>query len=163
MKCLECGTVMATRRGRHQYRQSGLSGVTLDGVEIRECPHCGAREVAIPRIEQLHHLIASHVIHQTASLSPAEVRFLRKYLGWSATDFAARMRTTRETVSRWENGKTAMRPQADQLLRWMVATLRPVEDYGIEGLLNLSTERSRRTPHRFGVRLVRSTWAVVPA
>ena len=56
-----------------------------------------------------------------------EIRFLRKYLGWSTADFASRMGTARETVSRWESGAVPMGSQADRLLRLLVATAAPVK------------------------------------
>jgi transcriptional regulator with XRE-family HTH domain len=69
------------------------------------------------------------VIAKDARLSGAEVRFLRKVLGWSASDFAAHMGATPETVSRWETDTTPIGPQADRLLRLMVMTSDPVADY----------------------------------
>jgi DNA-binding transcriptional regulator YiaG len=44
-----------------------------------------------------------------------EVRFLRKSLGWSGSDFAKHMGVAEETVSRWENDAAPIGPQADRL------------------------------------------------
>ena len=77
-------------------------------------PKCGEHEVAIPRIEDLHRTIAQAVIAKRERLTPAEIRFLRKFLGWSGADFAAHVGTTPETVSRsktaahqWVSPRTA--------------------------------------------------------
>jgi transcriptional regulator with XRE-family HTH domain len=68
------------------------------------------------------------------------VRYLRKYLGWSGADFAAHMGATRETVSRWETGDAPIGPTADRLLRLMVVTKTPVDDYSLELLSTIKKE-----------------------
>ena len=115
----------------------GLPHISLAGVEVRRCPECGEHEVVIPRIEQLHQAIANAVIAKKARLSAAEVRFLRKHLGWSGADFARHMGVTPETVSRWENGREPIGPVADRLLRLMVVTKAPKREYSIEALAAL--------------------------
>jgi putative zinc finger/helix-turn-helix YgiT family protein len=106
-------------------------------VEVRRCPKCGAEEVAIPRIEALHRLIAQTVIRHPHRLTPAEIKYLRKWLGWSGVDFARHMGTTPETVSRWEQGRVPMSPQADRLLRLMVTTRAPATDYALDALADI--------------------------
>jgi putative zinc finger/helix-turn-helix YgiT family protein len=86
---------------------------------------CGETYTSIPAIEGLHRQIAAAVIRKKGRLAPAEIRFLRKWLGWSGVDFAKRTGTKPETVSRWENGRTLMGPQADRLLRVLVAKETP--------------------------------------
>ena len=82
MRCVKCHTKMQARRAAdHVYAESGLPNVVLKGVEIARCPACGEEAVGIPRIEQLHRLLAHLVIRQRARLAPGEVRFLRKDLG----------------------------------------------------------------------------------
>src|SRR2546425_3135547 len=101
MKCTECGTQMKARRENYRYDECGLRHVTLMGIEVRRCPRCGNYEVSIPHVEKLHRLIARVVIEKTTRFTGEEVRFLRKSLGWSGSDFAKRMGVTDETVSRW--------------------------------------------------------------
>src|SRR5262249_50177460 len=141
MTCLECGTVVKTTRENVKYDASGLPGVTLLNIEVRRCPGCGETEYVIPKIEALHRAIAAVVIAKGAPLAPAEIRFLRKYLGWSGADFAEHMGATPETVSRWENGKLAMSPQADRLLRTMVVVKSPVENYSLDVLKEIRPTR----------------------
>jgi hypothetical protein len=45
------------------------------------------------------------VIHKPARLSGSEVRYLRKYLGWSGADFAGHVGVDPSTVSNWETDK----------------------------------------------------------
>ena len=128
MSCTVCGTAMKTKRENYRYDAVGLPGITLKDVAVSRCPKCGEYEVAIPRIEDLHRTIAHAVIEKRERLTPAEIRFLRKYLGWSGADFAAHVGATPETVSRWETGGTPMGVTADRLLRLMVASRQPVAD-----------------------------------
>lgn len=157
MTCLECGGKMTSSRETVKYDASGLSGITLRNVEVRRCARCGRYEVVIPKIEQLHQLIAAIVIRKTDALAAEEIRFLRKYLGWSGVDFAAHMGATAETVSRWENGKLAMSAQADRLLRAMVALGEPQSDYTLDALKEIVPKRTTK-PLRVGLRSAPSGW-----
>ena len=122
MNCSECDGKMTVAREKVKYDVSGLSGVTFRNVEVRRCSNCGEYEVVIPKIEELHRLIALTIIRKPSALAPEEIRFLRKYLGWSGVDFANHMGAKPETMSRWENGKLGMSGQADRLLRANTAT-----------------------------------------
>jgi putative zinc finger/helix-turn-helix YgiT family protein len=157
MKCLSCGATMKITRENVRYDASGLPNVTLRNVEVNRCPQCGDEEIAIPKIEDLHRAIAEALITKPARLDAAEIRYLRKYLGWSGADFAAHMGTTRETVSRWEHGTAQMGPQADRLLRLMVATKAPVSDYSLDVLKAISAEKSSHT-FRLGLTVARDGW-----
>jgi putative zinc finger/helix-turn-helix YgiT family protein len=150
MKCMVCGAQMKTRRENFRYDACGLPGVTLMGVEVSRCAKCGEYEVAIPQIEDLHKAIAQALIRKPSPLDAAEIRYLRKYLGWSGADFAAHMGATRETVSRWETGKAPMGAMADRLLRLMVATQDPVKDYSLDLLKTIAEEKPPKAA-RFGV------------
>ena len=161
MTCLECGGKMTSARESVKYDASGLSRVTLRNVEVRRCPKCGAHEVVIPKIEQLHQLLASAVIQKPAALVAEEIRFLRKYLGWSGADFAKYMGAKPETISRWENGKLTMSPQADRLLRVMVAVREPESDYTLDALKAILPKSAR--PLRVGLRSAPSGWRRDPA
>jgi len=134
MKCVHCSGVIKSTRGAHRYTESGLSNVTLLNVELRHCSECGEREVVIPRIEELHRIIARTVATGQSRLNPEQIRFLRKWLGWSSVDFALMMGVRPETVSRWEHKGTGyqMPATAERLLRLMVANQDPVTKYPID-------------------------------
>ena len=142
MKCLQCGGKLTTKRQAVKYDASGLRGITLLGIEVRQCPDCGEREVVIPYIEALHRAIAKLVVKKRARLNPAEIVFLRKYLGWDGASFAAYMGATPETVSRWERGHTPMGLQADRLLRLMVLSTTPQDSYSLEDMKGVAVEVS---------------------
>src|SRR5437879_11660470 len=105
LECSECGGSMKRARENYRYAESGLPNVILLGVEVSRCPTCGRVEVSIPRMAALHEGLARAISRKETRLAPEEVRFLRKHLGWSGTDFAGVMGVAPETVSRWETGK----------------------------------------------------------
>lgn len=134
MKCHECGEELTVTKGSHRYTACGLPNLVLVGVELRTCPACGTSEVAIPRLARLHRSLALTVAKSRTRLTGAEVRFLRKHIGWSGVDFARHFGVTPETVSRWENDKEPMGAAADRLLRILAVRDQPVEAYPTEEL-----------------------------
>jgi putative zinc finger/helix-turn-helix YgiT family protein len=148
MKCLTCGEPMKSRRENYHYKESGLANVILVNVEVRTCAACGTREVVIPRIDELHRAIARALITRKSKLGAEEIRYLRKYLGWSGADFAAYMAVQPETVSRWESGSQEMGPVADRLLRLLVAQREPVTHYPID-LFKQRLHRAAKATLRF--------------
>lgn len=127
MKC-DCGKEMKSERRDHRYVESGLPDVVLVGLEFRVCP-CGEEEMVLPRITQLHRLIAKRVAEKDSRLTGVEIRFLRKHLGWSGGDFAKAMDVTPTSVSRWENDHEPMSTMAERLLRLYALRTSPVEEY----------------------------------
>lgn len=49
---------MKVRKESYRYDESGFKHVTLVGVDVTRCPRCDNYEISIPRIEELHRLIA---------------------------------------------------------------------------------------------------------
>ncbi|HEY3354972.1 MAG TPA: type II TA system antitoxin MqsA family protein [Polyangia bacterium] len=156
MKCSVCAATMVSRRENYRYDECDLPNVTLLNIEVRRCPACGERAAVIPRVEELHRGLALAVIRKPNRLAPREIRFLRKYLGWSGVDFARHMGVNPQHVSRWESTREPkpMGPTADRALRLMVAIQPPVRDYSLDHLAELSrgTEplalvTMRVTPH----------------
>lgn len=126
--CIQCGTPMEETRGSVPY--DALPGTVLVGVELAECPNCGETEVGIPRIAELDRTLAKMVVEQKSRLTPDEIKFLRKFLGLSGKDLAARMGVSPETVSRWENDRQPMSEPNERLLRAIAAHETPIDDYG---------------------------------
>lgn len=136
MNCDDCGGPARTERNAvRRYAIGGLPHVELHGVEVTNCPSCGAEEVAIPRIGELHRVLAEAFVKQPRMLAPVEIRFLRKHIGLSTADFAQRMGVARETVSRWETGANSMSATADRLLRLIVVSHEPTQSYAVDDLL----------------------------
>jgi len=161
MKCSQCGHAMKTACENYLYRESGLPNVTLVGIEVSRCPHCGEHEAVIPKIEQLHQVIAAAIARKVPRLTPKEIRFLRKYLGWSGGDFAEHMGVTPETVSRWENGSAIMSASAERLLRLAELSRAPASDYSLDLLKGVA--QSKPVAQRLTVRVDRGSWSTKAA
>ena len=177
MKCFECESELTVVRENRRYKECGLPNVTLRGIEVRRCPRCGAEDVVIPRIEELHGLLATALLRKPGRLVGPEIRFLRRFLGWSGEDFAAHIGVARETVSRWENGHDRMSPVAERLLRLSVAHEKPIQDYRVEELASvakgdssplrviarLAEGRGPRVRRRSGTAVLRGGWELAEA
>jgi putative zinc finger/helix-turn-helix YgiT family protein len=142
-KCRNCGKAeMSSTTETYLYSESGLSNVVLVGVEVRRCPACAYRELVLPRVTELHRTIAYALIRKPSRFSGSEVRYLRKYLGWSGVDFARHVGVDPSTVSNWENDKDPIGATSDRLLRLMVAHRSPVEDYSLDELTKIESEQT---------------------
>ena len=157
MKCPQCRTEMETRRENHKYIESGLTNVVLENVEKRRCPKCGETSLSIPAPLKLHKLMAMNIIRQPERLSPPEIRFLRKWMGWSGVDFAKRMGVDPATVSRWERAEDpqAMGPVAERLLRMFVSSREPERNY-VDELAELGDKEGR--PGLLGFKVSGGAW-----
>ena len=130
MKCLECGGSVRTVRQPYRYKESGLDNVYLHEAELRVCEQCKEVELLLPRIDQLHGVIAKVIAEKSGALAGKEIRFLRTYLGFSQTDFAKAIGVHgKATVSRWENEGRPMGKMYDRFLRLMVFNEKPITFY----------------------------------
>lgn len=161
MKCSQCGHPMKPARENYLYKESGLANVTLVGVEVSRCPNCGEHEAVIPKVEQLHRVIASTIARKVPRLTGEEIRFLRKYLGWSGGDFAEHMGVAPETASRWENGAAAMGAPAERLLRLAALTREPASDYSLDVLKGVAQKKA--TSQSLHVRVYKGSWSAKAA
>lgn len=156
MKCHECGGTVCVTRKDYAYLESGLSNVIVRGLEVRRCKKCGNEDVVIPRMKQLHRVIAMALLGKKARFAPPEIRFLRKHLGWSQEDLARTFGVRSETVSRWETGAERMAPPADRLLRMVIVQGERVSTYSTSLLGQLDDERSEAMA--LSVKTNGSTW-----
>ena len=99
--------------------------VLLRGVDLERCPVCGEESVAFPDIEGLHLAIGLSIVNRHQQFVAGEIRFLRKLLDWTAVEMSQVLGVDDKTISRWENGKQAMGPVAERLLRLIVRDLEP--------------------------------------
>lgn len=151
-----CDGTVTTKRETYKYDSCGLPYVTLRNVEVRRCGLCGDMSVVIPRMEELHRLIANIVVRKPAPLAASEIKFLRKYIGLSQVDFSRAMGVSAETACRWESDKP-MGAAADRLLRVMVVINEPVRDYSIDVLTHIKA-KAQPTPVHLDLALVRNEW-----
>ena len=116
MVCPECGKKMKKTTGNYRYKESGMDNVMLLDIPLYIC-NCGEKMPAIPRILNLHSLIAEEIIKNPKPLTGNEIRFLRKEMGLKANDFAAKLGVNKVTVSRWENDAELISTTGDKLVR----------------------------------------------
>lgn len=118
-ECSECHRRMSGRRENYPYTEVGLKCVTLTNVLVFRC-ECGAIVAELPGIGQLHYLIAFDLLRKETILSGEEARFLRKWVGYSATELAETTGYSKTIISRWENEKQDIAKESDRLLRLVV-------------------------------------------
>jgi hypothetical protein len=83
VKCVCCGVSGSvwSAAGTHMMSVGLESLVRLHGIELRDCKHCGAHSVGIPRLESLMRAIAVAVCSKAGVLTAPEIRFVGRVLG----------------------------------------------------------------------------------
>jgi DNA-binding transcriptional regulator YiaG len=104
-------------------------------VEVLRCKDCGEWEVVIPKVEELHRVIAHIVACGKSRLRGCEIKFLRKYLGYSGSDAAKALAVGSAWLSRCENDKVHIAPGTERFLRLMVLYDQPKQSYPLDELL----------------------------
>lgn len=155
INCMECGIALEISREDRPYGD-GLNVIIKD-QEVRRCPDCGEEEVVYPVVEKLHKLIAQALVRKRGQFTPAEIRFLRTYLGLSSRDFANVMAVTPESVSRWERSdkRFKMKRSNDRALRFLVLAGNRVQSYRL-----VDTGQTTHTEQPLLLDLTGGTWEV---
>ena len=155
-KCRSCGGMTQERLATRPYDESGLRGVILVGIPVRKCSQCGEETVGIPRISELHRLIALTLVRKASGLTGTELRFLRKHLGYSGADLAQRLDVTPEHLSRWENNAAPLSAMAERLIRLMIVHNDRAADYSLDDLKE--TPKGKPVPLKLEIRLDETGW-----
>jgi len=146
MECYECENPSAFSGHKiiHKYKESGLDYITLVGIEEFRCPECGATYLEIPKIKQLNSFLASMVMKKEHTLSGAEIRFLRKQLGYSTAQFGKLISYDPKSLSRLENGHQKISSTFDRLVRMAYGTGKRDLSYNLHDFLLGEGLRYRR-------------------
>jgi DNA-binding transcriptional regulator YiaG len=80
-------------------------------VPAEVCVSCGETYTAADAIERVE-LAAAATLADAGAVDGASFRFMRHALGFTAKDLATELRTTAETISRWENATRDVDPLA---------------------------------------------------
>jgi DNA-binding transcriptional regulator YiaG len=85
--------------------------------------------VVIENIDELHLKIAVALILKRDRLAAPEIKYLRKFLGWSGEEHARRHGVPVATVRAWEAGEVAMPVSNEKELRFWATTESPQHEY----------------------------------
>lgn len=106
MKCESCKIEMqpcrSTNDAPYWYTISGLPNLGLVGINYFYCERCEDKRPLVPRIAELHRVVAVFLIQRPTPLGGAELRFVRKQAGFPQKEFAALLDITPEHVCRVE-------------------------------------------------------------
>ncbi len=109
------------------YRTCGLEGIyLLNGFHVET--YEDETYVAVEDVEGLHREIGHYLIFNRKALTPQEIRFLRKTLGFTQTELAASLGMTGQSVARWEKGEVEIPATAEKLLRVLFLVVSRAED-----------------------------------
>jgi DNA-binding transcriptional regulator YiaG len=135
--CSNCGAPATVNEGIYQFKESGLTNVSLCGVELITCDTCGNIDPIIPNANDLMAVLAWTIATRKYRLFGEEVRFLRKYLKMSGVEFAKMIGVDKATLSKWENNDDRVGGSSDRLIRSVVLTLGDgLNDKAAEGVRN---------------------------
>lgn len=104
LECPNCGSKRVESRIARDVFQygSGPKAVQLEAaVPFRKCADCGF-EFTDAEAEDLRH---EAICHHLEVMTPAEIVALRKELGLTRAQFAARSRIGEASLARWETGQ----------------------------------------------------------
>ena len=104
IECSECeGGVLRPKTVEHDMGPLlGMTEVRVTNLSALVCSRCGAVSVDGSVIEMVSLMLADVILRQPA-IGGIEVRFLRKLLGDTQSELAAKLGVDRATVNRWEN------------------------------------------------------------
>src|SRR5258708_4361862 len=122
MRCIRCGGALRNDRKDFPFQEPDLGAVIAENIPVRACDACDYNEWMFEP-KKLRKAIALTLAENEERLSPQEIRYLRKWLDFSGTDFARRRGVRPETVSRWERAAAPqpMELASERFLRLMVA------------------------------------------
>jgi len=123
-----------------RLKAMGLRNVVAHGIEVRRCKNCGEEELVFPHLEEMLRVVAASVAQKSSKLTADEIRFLRKYIGWSGADLARHFGISSETVSRWESGHAPIGGANERLLRVLVHDYKLGTKYPLELLDSIANE-----------------------
>lgn len=102
--------------GRYHYKQCGLDNVYLLNGFTWETVD-GERAVTVSNIDGLRKAIGRSLVLEQKTLSPKELRFLRREMGLTQEELGQKLRLSGQQVARWEKGECEIGGAAEALLR----------------------------------------------
>lgn len=119
MTCKKCGMPeILLSTPQYQYLESGLENIYISPAKIIACERCLIKQLQINDLELLNFTITNSILLKPFSLTSADLRFLRQYLGYSISDLAEFFRLEVEIIFAIENNQEPISPQFDLLIRF---------------------------------------------
>lgn len=122
--CAKCERVMERSvRPEHIEDLGGVVVKVLNAVQVYKCACCDNELVAIPDMDGLARATVISRALNPVRLAGKEVKFFRRVLDMTQTEFAKAMELGGESVSRWENDARGVGAMCEKLLRHNVCAL----------------------------------------
>ncbi|MBU0499691.1 MAG: transcriptional regulator [Gammaproteobacteria bacterium] len=103
----------------YHYTECGLPNVWLkNGYKEYETAY--GKGIGVHNVDDLHKIIASHLVCYKAAITGAEVRFLRHCLDMSQSQLARIIGVGESSVRNWENHRGKITRPAERMLRVLV-------------------------------------------
>lgn len=118
VECSDCGKSAKVVRGNYQTEEFGLP-VELMHIEMVKCK-CGNVEPIIRNLDGLMTTIAFCVVLSPSLLHGEEIRYLRKYVGKTARQFAQLVHVDHTHLSKLENNRLEVGASLDKLIRVVI-------------------------------------------
>jgi transcriptional regulator with XRE-family HTH domain len=100
----------------HHYTECGLDNVWIEGIQT-VTDDDGDEVLSIPRINDLHHVIAEGIIGRDGAMDGKELRFLRTEMGLTQAELGQILQKEALTIGRWERGENPIDPNAETIIR----------------------------------------------
>jgi YgiT-type zinc finger domain-containing protein len=112
-ECSNCGSEARIVRGDYEFKETGLRGATIHGVDLIKCGKCGNVDPVLAGVDEMMHLIAVAILRKPYRLDGEELRFLRKHVELNQEEFAKLLHVDKTTLSKWENNEDRIGVQSD--------------------------------------------------
>lgn len=146
--CTECGSEMERFiKPEHMEDLGGVVVCIRNAVLVARCPKCREEESTIPDMKGLVCAAAMLRALNPVRLSGKDIKFIRRALGMTQKEFAAKADVKVETVSRWENDVQGCGGFTEKTLRHNVCALlhplAPAIDYDPLTITNMVFQQAR--------------------
>ncbi len=102
----------------YHYTECGLDNVYIEGFDPLVDDE-GERVHKVPKINQLHHVIALAIVLHEHGISGKELRFLRTAMGFTQAELANRLHREALSIGRWERGERPISSNAEAVIRFL--------------------------------------------
>lgn len=139
---------------RYQLKKELVGGMHVELIDAAGglvCAACGdVMRVDIPDRPGLLTAVAVARCKEHLKLNGQEIKFLRKAMGFTASELAAKNKVSEETISRWENDRLTINSHAERILRWRVCQVlgekAPAIQWGDDEILSMNIEAVSAQP-----------------